>query len=1756
MKGTAAAELEAVVRSQLEHAVDDERRGLKVYESLRNLSEIIGTQYGDRVLYELIQNAHDAHLPGDHGKIAIRLVVETGQKGTLYVANGGIGFRRKDVEAIRNVGTSAKEVGEGIGNKGIGFRSIEALTDDPQIYSQPMARKSKRFDGYCFRFGDVAEIEALLVSFGGDAAIRNKVANTIPRYLVTLPLDDQPPDVVAYAQRGYATVIVLPLQTLEAVRLATEQTRALADLDVPLLLFLDRISEVRIGIDIPNEKPYRRILQRRQERLGQVTGLRGCELHQVNVGDRHRFLIVRREVEKARVLDAVRRSLSRAPQLTRWLDWKGEPVVSIAVSLNKNGITAGHLYNFLPMGEKATAPLLGYLDAPFFTDIDRRMAKLDLPLNETLMEAAAEACAAAALSIVEQGLSVPPQPVFDLIAWTGDHARTLDDAFEQMGTSLREATVIPAVAVDGRGGWSNLSEIKLWPSGRYSVLKPQDVVGRIGVRLVLTDLGKRRIERLEELAARVYKDLAPRAQHLSRWAEKFAETLIDRKARPRTWSQFYNDLRRLFDAAGANIVGLAGSKILLDRSGQLRPAGVSSSEVQSGVYIRAVATKRKRLSAGVPLPPSTLARRYRFLDERIVPSEETVQAFVNAGLLRIYDPVEALAGLKGALGQKANDNRRREALVWAFQVWRTAETRLDEVLQRADLHVLTYSGWQPAERAAFSSSWTRLGLTLENYLVEAAEVSADCERAQDHLLVPYSDWPNTPQGSKKQWIHFLEAIGIVDGLRPVSSRIHQGGATGYNWNSRLRYGNSTEGLDEDWCAEVKGVEFNHPNTSDYKIRGRAWRLPGQIEHGQLQETAKEAFCALIFDYLKVHGSAHLHFRVGRFDRYYEREWDARTLPTPLATFLRSKRWIAASTRDAVGFRRPNECWAARVRRGGPPQFIEHVPETAADIVESEELADLAFSEVIGLRDWQSKGTAVDRLVDLAAVAPELPLSDRPRFRDEYRRVWLNVVETNTQLPAEFQLAVTRRGQIETLASNLDNPPSVVVTDNGQRFEARVLWSAGRPVLEVGDTSVQKVASLLEAAGGFKSKLLDGIGVQLLVDSEAFVPSTTDPLLTSLGLGWLPEVLVIAHELRGEQLERGVLSSTLERKARAIRVRLCQRISLVAEGEEISPTEKLPCYAFEHEELPTLILTKGLSLNWRTLARALSDPISRLIDTRLRSLESLLLRLAIDLPSEELDAPSDEVLARALECDVQTVHEHRLALRTDLDRVLHLLLPVVAYYCGIELAERLRADADQAGVKIDVEKWLAANLVGSEHSPEALLEACEQAGDRAEVRRILGLDYGAFNQALLNLDEPPLSNEIELRQLYDAYLGRMQPEIIDRLRRHHYDEFRNGRELNLYVERKNLSFLAFNQEWVLTREKLEQTLVEEHVSHLLDEAIGEDVDVELPPLNRTLAANRKSVRGFAEEAIPLIRVWCRKHGMAIPALWQKEESQAIVRHVENEGLLDFEAIDSGQIPGLCGRTGCWPNGMAETLEKALLDLEHGEIEEEEKLRETERRRAEIAQRSIEFGGTSLDTGDATFSENLRLIAERWLSEDETWFERSRERVRLATFQDLRPHGGGGGGGKGKGGRKLSDAQRTAMGLASEFLAYHFLLRRHAEYTNEDCWISGNRVQFLGGGEGDDTAGYDFLVKTPQADWLYEVKSSLEDSSEFELTANELRVAGGASKDGRRRYRILYVPYVFSPDKWYVLELQNPMGERTRSQFQTIGRGSVRMRFERR
>ena len=179
----------------------------------------------------------------------------------------------------------------------------------------------------------------------------------------------------------------------------------------------------------------------------------------------------------------------------------------------------------------------------------------------------------------------------------------------------------------------------------------------------------------------------------------------------------------------------------------------------------------------------------------------------------------------------------------------------------------------------------------------------------------------------------------------------------------------------------------------------------------------------------------------------------------------------------------------------------------------------------------------------------------------------------------------------------------------------------------------------------------------------------------------------------------------------------------------------------------------------------------------------------------------------------------------------------------------------------------------------------------------------------------------------------------------------------------------------------------------------------------------------------------------------------------------------------------------------------------------------------------------------------------WLTRSRRRFSMAeqTAHEGRKAGSGG---KSGGRRRLTRATeevRSAMGFASEYLASRFLLEKHKERYDDRCWVSENRGLLEIDWEGDDTLGYDFRVQTADVEWRYEVKSNMDDAFEFEFSQNEMRVAAECASDGTRKYRILYVPFVFDPLRWRVMQLPNPLSAKGRGLFKEVGAGAARLKF---
>ena len=254
-----------------------------------------------------------------------------------------------------------------------------------------------------------------------------------------------------------------------------------------------------------------------------------------------------------------------------------------------------------------------------------------------------------------------------------------------------------------------------------------------------------------------------------------------------------------------------------------------------------------------------------------------------------------------------------------------------------------------------------------------------------------------------------------------------------------------------------------------------------------------------------------------------------------------------------------------------------------------------------------------------------------------------------------------------------------------------------------------------------------------------------------------------------------------------------------------------------------------------------------------------------------------------------------------------------------------------------------------------------------------------------------------------------------------------------------------------------------------------------------------------------------------------------------------------------RSDQWPLGMPHSVDLQVLKLDPDDLEGEKKREQQAREDRAREKRLIKFGGVELDTGSPDFADRLIAITEAAMS-DGDWLKRSRRKFKLAELDDAKSKSGGGGKGKGSRIERPTDALKTAMGFAGELIASKFLAEKHKQHYTDECWVSRNREHAVIGNDGDDALGYDFQIDLVEGDWRYEVKAGLDDKFEFEFTQNEMRVASQYASDGKHKYRILYVPFVFTPDKWRVMELPNPMSAEGRALFRTIGSGSTRLQFE--
>jgi hypothetical protein len=392
------------------------------------------------------------------------------------------------------------------------------------------------------------------------------------RYLLPVPLQPSDEMLQRFRARGAVTVVRLPLKSEQALKVAMIQIERLVSSPAPVLLFLDRLDCLEVErVDGASLVTRHELTRTRQHVTIPGAGAQ-TDCSEVQTAGR-RYLLATRSIPEGEVRAMIKGSIDAQQLDPSWEDWDGDAGVSLALPLGP-----GHsqetfaLYTFLPMD--VTSPLGGHLNAPFYTKLARVDLSEDVLLNSYFLDVAAELSAElVALLIRDEAAAVEERPgvVADILSWDEEHCPRLEAALTHRGLSLRESNLLPS-RLGHKTSWISLEQAHLWDDEGYEVLTA-DRLGRIGVHLVDTSIGARRLRRLASLHLALQGwEMTPDDESLAEWLEDLASDLGRRRTPIRDWNSFYVDIARCFETTRRAQV-LQGRRVLLDQEGKLRRAG-------------------------------------------------------------------------------------------------------------------------------------------------------------------------------------------------------------------------------------------------------------------------------------------------------------------------------------------------------------------------------------------------------------------------------------------------------------------------------------------------------------------------------------------------------------------------------------------------------------------------------------------------------------------------------------------------------------------------------------------------------------------------------------------------------------------------------------------------------------------------------------------------------------------------------------------------------------------------------------------------------------------------------------------------------------------------------------------------------------------------------------------------------------------------------------------------------------------------------
>jgi|GEM_PF-1170398 len=1368
--------------------------GTSNYRSLHSLTEQVEHQYHGRFIVELIQNAHDALLStndklGAPARIEIALKNE-GDFGTLYVANDGRPFSLSNFNSLSQLGQSDKNPQESIGNKGIGFRSVLEITNEPEIYSRN-ASDSLHFDGFCFAFspqiicrlsdpvlalldgddkagspfGDVPLVDweaRLLKKFRANVTEIAKTANMradvwlnqelsyLSPYLLPFPIARREGGtyVADFERRGFATLIRFPLKNASTLALVREKLDALDD---SALLFLEKATSLVLDSD------NRRRELSRQQVARPDSQLRGREVS-ISEGsnDRaRRYWVWTRDIALVSAPEEIRTAVQQLPG--KWPQLQ-EAAVSIGVRLGETP-ESGALSIFLPTLLKTGCAT--HINAPFFGDMSRTHIDFGDDTDKSqssgaiynhflLSQAARLAASVINEELAGRGLD-EARAVVDLLApWGTDQGSA--KRWQKLTASAAENSGVEIKTTDwflSDRGWGALSEISLLPTlDNPSILTPRALREYAAFAAYVEELDSRR-ESIEALSEALGIGAYPAEEALASTVESIALGL--HKEPKADWNGFWSDVDDLFDE---DCSALAGKRVLLGNDGQLYAGGSDGCTI---FFIPRQGTsddEEIENDGDVKEIPSALRPFVAFLNEQIQVYEEKngrlqqtrvrkmllesklVSRFrrediLNDVLIARVPPLPVSLTSPDAL-------LCRDILLWALRlmahlVERGKAEKSLRLLKK--LPAPCRGGWYPLAESAFGPGWPGTqGDVTQNYLTRIR--TPETREALERLLLPPSDERWAGNGVEHISLHRL--VGVFDGLRliPIDSR---------SWSSRfhahkqsfLLPQNAPRGLSEnDWneyCSVARNYARPTYNWGNYEIQ-RLYVCPGLDKYQEFDEETRKALMEVVLGSV---GNWEDGWEILSINRI-EGNWDSIRLQSPLARSLSKLPWLGLSDGDVIEWSRPADRWhvpAFELARGRKWQFAHLRPlpgELAYRLDMDSRLAAVMRQLGTPRFDPETKSPSTQLLDELADAVTRGDVPHWDVFLGQVRSAWRGFEPAvDSSFPNRL---LVQRGSSRLTAENPNESSPVYLPDSSKSFLA-ALKHFELPVIAIETEDAKRLAERFTTA--YSQRVLRASALQPvpLVDGEPWGESPQDRLRDDAELEWVIPVLLTIAAFYGPQ-SQGTASKTFRKLLetfRDARLSFAGRIETGLFRKEISVAPPLSVPALWLDASQVLLLSNC----WKTDMPALSEALSNLID---REDLEIPIKLMLGITGAK---PELKDIIRALEQlklsegHFRDVREH---WRGDVGQIIEMLVPLLTILRpDASIGELVEIDTDDA--VIEFLDHLSDDLFDGQTIIQIARESADMFEFGSKAFDLFGeeVQMSEWNAALARHDLKPLVN---------------------------------------------------------------------------------------------------------------------------------------------------------------------------------------------------------------------------------------------------------------------------------------------------------------------------------------------------------------------------------------------------------------------------------